>query len=112
MIPSESLTNDDIMRIYQEAKNVMQQPEPIQEELRGSDFKPERDSQRLGASYKRVAEFMKDGLWHTPENISEASQTRIDSTLRFVRMMRRYGWKIEKEYIAAGLYRYRAIWLR
>ncbi len=89
---------------------AIQQPEPIKQEIRGSDFKPERDSQRLGASYKRVEEFMKEGQWHTPEAIADATKTRIDTALRMVRYMKKYSWKIEKRYDGFGLYSYRALW--
>jgi len=89
---------------------AIRQPEPIEEELRGSDLKPE-DRKRLGGAYERVASVMEDGQWHSPEIIAERSKVRLDSALRMVRMMKKYGFKIEKKNMGSGLYLYRALLL-
>ena len=101
------MTLDEAMSFSQSVSRMA--TEPIEEELRGSDLKPE-DKKRLGAAYYRVEAFMKDGEWHTPEEIAEASQCRrVETAMRMARHMRQYGYDLQPKYVKNGLYLYRAL---
>ncbi len=76
--------------------------------LRGSDI-TQSDKKRLGAGYLRVFNLMKDGQYRTPEQIAEGSNTRIDSSLRYIRYCKQQGHKVESESKGGGLHLYRVI---
>ncbi len=80
----------------------------IDEILVGSDYQPARDSKRLGKGYQKVKEIMSDGLARSPDEIAMLSGQRLDSALRFVRLMRKQGYIITKDYKENGLYLYSA----
>ncbi len=82
--------------------------EPIETELRGSDLKPE-DRKRLGAGYRRVVEVMKDGNWHDMRSVAFRSETELDSAKRYVRHMKKQGYKVERRNEGGGLNLYRAL---
>jgi hypothetical protein len=83
-----------------------------QGELRfdGSDYDHERDRVRLTGQINRVFECVKDGKWRTLSEISEATgdpHASVSTRLRDFRKSRFGGYKVEKEYIGNGLYKYR-----
>lgn len=76
----------------------------------GSDYDHSRDSARLGDQILRVRAFMRDGKWHTLEQISDGTgdpQASVSAQLRHLRKERFGGHTIEKNYIGNGLYEYR-----
>ena len=75
----------------------------------GSDLKPERDHDRIGAGYMRVFELMKDTNWRSPQEIADMSKTRLDSGLRYLRYMKKRGHGYSKKLIRNGLYLYQII---
>lgn len=81
----------------------------IEDVLRGSDYDPKRDEQRLGEGYRRTFEVMKDGHWRTPQEIAELSGCRLDSALRFVRLTKKFGHTVNKEYVDHGIWKYQIV---
>lgn len=78
----------------------------------GSDYVASRDDVRLTGQLLRVWNVMCNGLWRTLPQIAEATgdpEASISAQLRHLRKPRFGAHKIEKEYIANGLYRYRLV---
>lgn len=65
------------------------------------------DRKRIGKGYLRVFNVMKDGEWHTPDEIAQESDTRIDTALRCCRLMKKRGHGYEKSHLGNGLYSYK-----
>ena len=78
----------------------------------GADYQPERDDPRLTSQLMRVYFVMAFGDWRTLPEIAELTgdpPASISAQLRHFRKERFGGHTVEREYIAAGLYRYRLI---
>lgn len=75
---------------------------------RGETFDEKRDGARLGAQYLRVRSVMQDGVWRTLSTISAATGDPEASVSARLRDMKRDGFKIHREYVARGLWKYRA----
>ena len=78
----------------------------------GRTFEPERDTERLAAQLTRVRVVMADGCWRTLEEI--AAQTgdppaSVSARLRDLRKAKFGGYRVEREYVERGLFRYRVV---
>ena len=78
----------------------------------GSDYKHERDVDRLTNQLERVYKVMLDSTWKTLNDISTLTgdpPASISAQLRHLRKPRFGGHIVEKRYITNGLYEYRLI---
>jgi len=78
----------------------------------GATFDAERDGLRLNAQCKRVYDVMKDGAWHTLKQISAATgdpEASISARIRDLRKSAFGGFRIDREYIERGLWKYRMV---
>tara|TARA_R110000822_G_scaffold169_2_gene810 strand:- start:912 stop:1178 length:267 start_codon:yes stop_codon:yes gene_type:complete len=76
----------------------------------GSDYQPERDNSRLTGQILRIYEFMSDKKWHTLHEIAENTgdaEASISAQLRNLRKDRFGKFNVQREYIKAGLYKYK-----
>ena len=80
-------------------------PEPYV--AHGSTFDLERDGKRLGNQARRVFEVMRDGQWHTLEQIAERTGDPEASVSARLRQFRGFGMVVEREFVLRGLWRYR-----
>lgn len=74
---------------------------------KGDTFDSERDGKRLGEQCRKVFDAMKDSRWHTLAEISELTGAPEASASARLRDLRRYGFKVEREYVERGLHKYR-----
>lgn len=82
-------------------------PKPF--EARGDTFKADRDSARLGEQCQRVYNAMKSGDWLTLAQISEITGDPEASISARYRDLKRFGFQMEREYLARGLHQYRMV---
>jgi hypothetical protein len=82
-------------------------PEPC--DVRGSTFNPERDAKRLNAQTQRVHDLMIDGNWRGLAQIAAATGDPEASVSARLRDLRRFGFTVERRYIANGLWEYRTV---
>ena len=78
----------------------------------GSTYNAPRDEARLTGQWLAVFDFMRHGKWHTLAEISTATgypEASISARLRDFRKPRFGGHTVDREYVSAGLYRYRLI---
>lgn len=78
----------------------------------GSDYKPQRDDQRLSAQYVRIFELMKDKVFRSLKEISEYTgdpEASISAQLRHMRKERFGSHTVNKQYIGEGLYIYQLL---
>lgn len=76
----------------------------------GTTFQVERDGDRLSALLARVRDFLSDGEWHTLGEIHAAcggTEASCSARLRDLRKAKFGGYVIERQYIRAGVFRYR-----
>lgn len=80
-------------------------------EFDGATFESGRDAERLTMQLAAVRTFMSDHEWHTLAEISRAAggapEASVSARLRDLRKFRFGGYAIEREYVSAGLWRYR-----
>lgn len=78
----------------------------------GATYVHSRDSARLGDQMAAVQAFMKDGAWHTLNEIAERTghpEASVSSRLRDLRKERFGSHTIERRYVAKGLFQYRMV---
>lgn len=69
----------------------------------------QKDRKRLTGGYLRVFNVMKDGVYRSPEQISEESGVRLDSALRMCRLMKQRGHGYGKMPCGNGFFMYQII---
>lgn len=82
---------------------------PVPYPGKGETFDSERDGKRLGDQCRKVFDAMKDGQWRTLAELSELTGAPEASASARLRDLRRYGFKVEREYVERGLWRYRVV---
>lgn len=78
----------------------------------GSTFDPDRDEDRLNRQARAVWSFMRDGKWHTLDQIEEATgypQASVSARLRDFRKPKFGGHTVERDYCGDGLWAYRLL---
>lgn len=81
-------------------------------EFAGITYEPERDKARLSSQLEAVREAMKDGEWHTLEELSErcgGTVSSVSARLRDLRKPKFGGYLVEREHVVQGLFHYRMI---
>ena len=76
----------------------------------GADYQVERDTERLSRQLDDIRSLMRDGGWRTLGAIHALTghpEASISAQLRHLRKPRFGGWRVEKRYVANGLYEYR-----
>lgn len=76
----------------------------------GATFDRERDGVRLNAQHKRVFGVVRDGTWHTLEEIAKRTgdpEASVSARLRDFRKPKFGGLEVERRYLADGLWMYR-----
>lgn len=73
----------------------------------GATYNHQRDYARLNAQCRRVAEKMADGQPHTLRELSAKTGDPEASVSARLRDLRKAGFNIEREYVAAGQWKYR-----
>lgn len=76
----------------------------------GATIEPKRDQSRLQIQLAAVRSAMWDGKWHTLEWIAEvtgAPQASVSARLRDLRKVKFGAYKVERRYVAEGLFEYR-----
>lgn len=78
----------------------------------GSTFSPERDGARLSAQHADVWAAVKGGEWLTLAQISARTghpEASVSARLRDLRKPQFGGHTVQREYVVAGLFRYRLV---
>jgi hypothetical protein len=76
----------------------------------GETFDRARDGARLNGQAADVFHFMSDGEWHTLAEISSATghpEASVSARLRDLRSPKLGGFKVDREFVRRGLWRYR-----
>jgi len=76
----------------------------------GITYEEERDFKRLNAQQERVFNFMKDGRWHTLDQISKHTgdpPASISARLRDLRKPKNGGYIVMRRYAGKGLFTYK-----
>ena len=76
-------------------------------EPRGETINRERDRSRLAPQMQRVHDFVLGAGWTTLGAISEATGDPEASVSARLRDLRDMGFRVEREFVARGLHRYR-----
>lgn len=85
-------------------------PINLQGDRDGETFNRARDRKRLDTAMDRVFSVLKDKNWHTLRELADkagCSETCASARVRDLRKHQHGGWKVEREYVDAGLWRYR-----
>jgi len=85
---------------------------PANARFNGADYQHERDSPRLTRQMGRVWSAMRDGRWHTLEQIASATgdpTPSISAQLRHLRKPRFGSHVVERQHLGNGLYEYRVV---
>ena len=78
----------------------------------GSDYVPARDDVRLRGQIRRIHDLMIDGHWRTLRQIAVstgAPEASVSAQLRHLKKEKFGSFRLDKENITAGLYRYRVL---
>jgi hypothetical protein len=78
----------------------------------GKTYDEKRDQDRLSRQYKRVFELMKDGEWRTLRAVAEVledPESSIGARLRDMRKDRFGGHTVLRQYLMAGVFKYRLV---
>lgn len=76
----------------------------------GVTFNAKRDTSRLHAQLDSVRSLMFDGRWRTLSEIAEhvdAPEASVSARLRDLRKLKFGGYRVERQYVAQGLFQYR-----
>jgi len=76
----------------------------------GSTFDRARDGERLNGQAADVFNYMQHGQWRTLADIAAATgapEASVSARLRDLKKEKFGGYKVERRYIANGLYQYR-----
>ena len=76
----------------------------------GETYDQARDGKRLDGQAGDVFHFMSDGEWHTLAEISSGTghpEASVSARLRDLRSARLGGFKVDREFVRRGLWRYR-----
>jgi hypothetical protein len=89
-------------------------PEGVAPERRfdGETYVADRDCVRLTGQWRRVATVMCDGEWHTLAAIArvvEGSEAAVSARIRDFRKAKHGRYEVEREFVHAGLWRYRVV---
>lgn len=82
---------------------------PVPFDGKGETFVADRDGRRLGKQCQAVYDAMKCGDWFTLRQLADATGAPEASASARLRDLRRFGFNIEHEYVAKGLWRYRLV---
>lgn len=85
-------------------------PPKILGDRAGETFDRARDGDRLNGQAADVFGLMRDGKWRTLAEISTATghpEASVSARLRDLRRPSLGGYKVEREYVSCGLWRYR-----
>lgn len=82
---------------------------PVPFDGKGATFVESRDGKRLGKQCQAVYDLMKSGEWFLLRGLAAQAQAPEASVSARLRDLRRYGFKIEREYLKDGLWRYRMV---
>jgi hypothetical protein len=94
---------------YMGEATATNQPPPA---FDGATLEPERDGARLGQQLVAVSDLMRDGAWRTLAQISDATncpEASVSARLRDLRKPKFGGFRVEREYVERGLFRYRVL---
>jgi len=78
----------------------------------GETFDRARDGARLTGQLRRVYDVMRDGQWRTIGEIANAvlgSEAAVSARLRDLRKPRFGAYRVERQYVTAGLWMYRVV---
>lgn len=76
----------------------------------GATYDPVQDQARLSGQLSRVYDVMRDGGWHTLEELvrkCSGTTASVSARLRDLRKQRFGGHDVERQRVQAGLWRYR-----
>jgi len=79
---------------------------------KGKTFEEARDAKRLGAQCRRVYDAMKDAQWRGLGDIASLTGDPEASISARLRDLRRFGFVVERVFVANGLHHYRMYWPR
>jgi len=85
-------------------------PPAILGDRQGCTFDRARDGKRLDGQSADVFHFMSDGEWHTLAEISQHTghpEASVSARLRDLRSPKLGGFKVDREFVRRGLWRYR-----
>lgn len=78
----------------------------------GATFDRDRDGARLNAQAQRVFDAMRDGEWHTPEELERLTGDNwasVSARARDFRKSRYGGFTVERRSVGHGLWEYRLL---
>lgn len=89
-------------------------PQAVVENVRfdGATYDHGRDARRLAAQHNRVLALMRDGSWRTLAAIAAHTkdpEASVSARLRDLRKARFGAYKVERRYVARGLFEYRLL---
>ena len=82
----------------------------LQGDRDGETFNRSRDRKRLDTAMERVFAVLKDRQWHTLRELADkagCSETCASARVRDLRKPQHGGWTVAREYVDAGLWRYK-----
>lgn len=78
----------------------------------GETYDEDRDGERLSRQARVVFEVMRDGMWRTLADISHLTkepEASISARLLDLRKERNGSYRVEREYLARGIWQYRVL---
>lgn len=78
----------------------------------GQTYDHARDGLRLAAQHQRVLAYMSDGKWWTLAELAQRTgdpEASVSARIRDLRKPKFGGYKVAREYVERGLFRYRLI---
>jgi hypothetical protein len=78
----------------------------------GDTYDEARDGERLSRQAQVVLDLMRDGKWRTLADIAGRTQepeASISARLRDLRKERNGSYRVEREYLAGGIWQYRVL---
>lgn len=90
----------------------MQRDKGFAMKFSGDTYDEARDGERLSRQARVVFEVMRDGMWRTLAEISHLTkepEASISARLRDLRKERNGSYRVEREYLAGGIWQYRVL---
>ena len=78
----------------------------------GDTYDEDRDGERLSRQARVVFDLMQDGKWRTLADIAARTkepEASISARLRDLRKERNGSYRVEREYLAGGIWQYRVL---
>jgi hypothetical protein len=78
----------------------------------GGTYDEDRDGERLSRQARVVFDLMQDGKWRTLADIAARTkepEASISARLRDLRKERNGSYRVEREYLAGGIWQYRVL---